>query len=177
MSITPDAKDWTWVLARPCPECHYDASAVERATLGSRARATLPLWRQALARTDATVRPAPEVWSPLEYGCHVRDVFRVFDERLRLMLDRDDPQFADWNQDASALAGRYGEQDPATVAAELLAAGETIAVRFDAVPDGAWSRPGRRSNGSTFTVESLGRYFLHDVEHHLHDVRPRSDQG
>ena len=31
---------------------------------------------------------------------------------------------------------------------------------------------GRRSDGSAFTVESLGRYWLHDVEHHLHDVRP-----
>ena len=31
-------------------------------------------------------------------------------------------------------------------------------------------RPGRRSNGSVFTVETLGRYFLHDVLHHLHDV-------
>ena len=28
-----------------------------------------------------------------------------------------------------------------------------------------------RSNGSEFTVESLGRYHLHDVVHHLHDVR------
>jgi hypothetical protein len=27
-----------------------------------------------------------------------------------------------------------------------------------------------RSNGSEFTVESLGRYHLHDVVHHLHDV-------
>jgi hypothetical protein len=27
-----------------------------------------------------------------------------------------------------------------------------------------------RSNGDEFTVESLGRYHLHDVVHHLHDV-------
>jgi hypothetical protein len=31
-------------------------------------------------------------------------------------------------------------------------------------------RLGRRSNGSVFTVETLGKYFLHDLEHHAHDV-------
>jgi hypothetical protein len=33
-----------------------------------------------------------------------------------------------------------------------------------------WSRPGRRSDGATFTVNSLSRYLLHDIVHHLHDV-------
>jgi hypothetical protein len=33
-----------------------------------------------------------------------------------------------------------------------------------------YERPGRRSNGSVFTVETLGVYFLHDIEHHVHDV-------
>ena len=27
MSITPDTKDWTWVLERPCPECGFEAAA------------------------------------------------------------------------------------------------------------------------------------------------------
>ena len=33
-----------------------------------------------------------------------------------------------------------------------------------------WERRGSRSNGSQFTVATLAGYFLHDVEHHLHDV-------
>ena len=36
--------------------------------------------RAGRARRAAT-RPAPDVWSPLEYACHVRDVHRVFAER------------------------------------------------------------------------------------------------
>lgn len=170
MSMAPDTKDWTWVLSRPCPECGYDAAAVERSALGERTRGTLSRWREALARPDAAVRPRSTVWSPLAYGCHVRDVFRIFDERVQLMLDQDDPLFANWDQDAAATAGRYAEQDPHVVAGELQSAGEGIAARFDAVPPDAWNRSGRRGDGSVFTVESLGRYFLHDVEHHLHDV-------
>ena len=28
MTITPDTKDWTWVLRERCPECGFDAFAV-----------------------------------------------------------------------------------------------------------------------------------------------------
>ncbi len=168
--IEPDTKDWTWVLDRPCPECGFVASALDRAALGDAVRATVPRWAAALGRPDVRVRPAPQVWSPLEYGAHVRDVLRVFDVRLRLMLAHDDPQFANWDQDATAVADRYDLQDPAVVSDELTAAAAVIAADFDAVPDDAWGRTGRRSNGSVFTVESLGGYFLHDVMHHLHDV-------
>jgi hypothetical protein len=31
-------------------------------------------------------------------------------------------------------------------------------------------RRGVRSNGSAFTIETLGLYHLHDVVHHVHDV-------
>jgi hypothetical protein len=33
-----------------------------------------------------------------------------------------------------------------------------------------WARPGRRSDGASFTVETFARYFAHDWVHHLHDV-------
>ena len=35
-------------------------------------------WTAVLQRESARQRPAPTVWSPLEYACHVRDVCRVF---------------------------------------------------------------------------------------------------
>jgi hypothetical protein len=110
------------------------------------------------------------VWSPLEYGCHVRDVFRLFDTRLGLMLSTYDPLFANWDQDETAVAERYGEQDPTVVAVELLAAGDAVAASFAAVEGDQWERPGRRSDGAAFTVRSFGRYFVHDPVHHLHDV-------
>jgi hypothetical protein len=111
------------------------------------------------------------VWSPTEYACHVRDVFVVFGDRVRLMLAENDPAFPNWDQDATALEEDYAEQLPSEVSTQLVAAGRAVAAEFDAVPDDAWERTGRRSNGSVFTIESLSRYFLHDVIHHLHDVR------
>jgi hypothetical protein len=110
------------------------------------------------------------VWSPLEYACHVRDVFTLFDERLGLMLHDDDPLFANWDQDETAVVERYGEQDPVTVAAELELAAQVLAGAFAAVRGDQWGRPGRRSDGARFTVASFARYFIHDPVHHLWDV-------
>lgn len=169
--VPSDTKDWTWVLERPCPECGYTAEEIDPRGLPAIIRDLVPRWREVLGRGDVALRPEPERWSPLEYGAHVRDVNRVMDERLRLMLDEADPMFANWDQDATAVAERYDLQDPATVADELAEAAERLASDFARVGDDDWERPGRRSNGSLFTVTTLGRYYLHDVVHHLHDVQ------
>jgi hypothetical protein len=170
VSIEPDTKDWTWVLTRPCPECGFDAARVVPEDLADLIRQNTRGWYAALDGPDAAVRPAPSIWSPLEYACHVRDVHRLFAERLTLMLEQDDPQFANWDQDATAVESRYAEQDPAVVAVELVEAAADAAAIYAQVQGEQWQRPGRRSNGSVFTVETLGIYHLHDVDHHLHDV-------
>ncbi|MET0930110.1 MAG: DinB family protein [Aeromicrobium sp.] len=171
MDIEPDTKDWTWVLTEPCPECGLAAGDVAPTEIAARVVADLPRWEAVLRRADARKRPTPTTWSPTEYACHVRDVFVLFGQRVRLMLDEDDPMFANWDQDVTALEDDYASQPPSEVSTQLVAAGHAIAEIFDAVPADAWDRVGRRSNGSQFTVETLGQYFLHDIVHHLHDVR------
>jgi hypothetical protein len=171
VSIEPDTKDWTWVLGRPCPECGYDAASVDAADVAARVRQVAAAFAGVLTAPGAARRPSASAWSPLEYGCHVRDVLRVYDERLHLMLTQDDPLYANWDQDATAVADRYGEQDPAEVARELTGAAEVIAGHFGQLAPEDWARPGRRSDGASFTVDSFARYFLHDLVHHLHDVR------
>jgi hypothetical protein len=166
----PDEKDWTFVLERPCPECGYLAADVDAHDLPGLVRAAAEPWAAVLGRADVRDRPEPQVWSPLEYGCHVRDVLRVFAGRVRLIRTEDDPAFPNWDQDATAVEERYWEQDPATVAAELADAAEENAALWTDVSEHEWTRPGTRSNGSRFTLDTLGRYMLHDLRHHLHDV-------
>lgn len=170
MEIEKDTKDWTWVLDRTCPECGYEAGAVSMWQLPSLIRANAAVWLDVLARPDVRRRPSSTLWSPLEYACHVRDVFRIFDQRLQMMLAEDNPLFPNWDQDDTAQADRYWEQDPVLVSGELLETGDTVAHRFAAVTDQQWSRPGRRTDGAIFTVDSFARYFLHDPVHHLFDV-------
>ncbi len=168
--VAPDTKDWTWVLERTCPECGFDAASVRGVEVKNRVRANASAGQRVLAGPEVAAWPVPGVWSPLEYGCHVRDVHRVFGERLRRVLEEDDPLFVNWDQDEAAVAGGYARQDPAVVARELADAAAAVADRYASVPADAWDRPGRRSNGSVFTTLSLARYHLHDVEHHLFDV-------
>ncbi|SCG43550.1 DinB family protein [Micromonospora inositola] len=167
-AITPETADWTFVITEGCAECGF--SPQEVTSTGERLRATIPSWQAALARDDASVRPSPTVWSPVEYACHVRDTCRIFRGRLELMLREDDPVFANWDQDATAVEEGYFHQAPAEVADQLTAEAEATAAAFDAVRADQWERPGRRSNGSVFTVRTFAVYFLHDIEHHVHDV-------
>ena len=170
MPIVPDEKDWTWVLTRPCPECGFDPANTTPATVPGAVANMLPRWRSVLRRPDVAERPNDHTWSALEYACHVRDVFSLFDQRLNLMLDTDDARFENWDQDQTAIDKDYPNADPAVVSAELTAEGEQVAASFAGVREPEWDRKGLRSNGSEFTVLTLARYFLHDVVHHLHDV-------
>ncbi|MGH3733088.1 MAG: DinB family protein [Acidimicrobiales bacterium] len=170
MDAERDTKDWTWVLERPCEQCGFDAGSVGTDVLAGKLRDGATRWSAVLSRDDVRIRPTESQWSPLEYACHVRDVFVIFYGRLALMLEDANPTFAMWDQDEAALEGRYCDQDPAAVRDELCASARRYADRFDTVESAQWLRPGLRSNGSQFTVESLGRYSLHDVVHHLWDV-------
>jgi hypothetical protein len=168
--IQPDTKDWTWVLERPCPDCGFNAAEVDRDRVGELLRANAAAWAPLLSRDDAAVRPNEHTWSALEYGCHVRDVFRIFDVRLRLMLEEDGAAFANWDQDATAVEDHYDSQDPSVVFAELTAAGAVLADRFESVTGDQWTRTGARSDGARFTIETFAKYLLHDPTHHVWDV-------
>jgi hypothetical protein len=168
--IVPDDKNWIWVLEKPCGDCGFDASSFDAASTGAALRDQVARWIAVLSQSDVNVRPKPGVWSPLEYACHVRDVFRKFDERLALMLNEIDPAFENWDQDATAIEDRYDLQNAAVVAIELQEAGISLADRFDSVVGEQWSRTGFRSDGSAFTVESIAKYLMHDPVHHLWDV-------
>ncbi|MBH0777323.1 DinB family protein [Nocardia bovistercoris] len=188
MPIAPDTKNWTWVLDRACPACGFDAARASFADVPALAVGCAGRLAAVARGPRARVRPDESTWSPLEYAAHVRDVCRIFtfrvavaagsaarDPRLPAYDARVDtvdgmPAFADWDQDATAVADRYAEQDPRTVAAELELAVARVAAVIAAVPEVDRERRVRRGDGSTFTVDSLVRYFLHDLAHHVHDV-------
>ncbi|MEM7337859.1 MAG: DinB family protein [Actinomycetota bacterium] len=172
----PDTKNWTWVLEQQCPECGYEAYAAERNELGARIRANAADWRRLLSRGDLVyqrppVAPGqPPAWSALEYGAHTRDVVQLFHDRLKLALSKKNPTFSDWDQDRAAIDGNYAEQDPNQVAYQLAATAGRVADMVDRVNGSQWERTAKRSDGAEFTVETLIRYKLHDLVHHVWDV-------
>jgi len=49
MPITPDTKDWTWVLERSCPECGFDRRNVTLRQVPAMIRQTAEAWCAVLA--------------------------------------------------------------------------------------------------------------------------------
>lgn len=171
--LTPpvDDKDWTWVLERPCLDCGFDAAAIEVEDLPALVLDAAAVWPSLLGAPNSIERPSPAVWSVLEYACHVRDVMNKMTERNQLILQHDAPTFPNWDQDATAVEERYWEQDPSVVTEELKEAAARSAAAWSGIADEDWDRVGYRSNGSTFTLRTLGKYYLHDLVHHVHDVQ------
>jgi hypothetical protein len=170
MPIVPDTKNWTWVAERPCPECGFDPADYSNTGIAAAIRDNAASWLAVLDRATVRVRPDDSTWSPLEYAAHVRDVMRVYRERVRLMVETDDPLYANWDQDETAVADRYNEQDPAVVATELAAVADELASAFERLLPGQWQRAGRRSDGASFTISTMAVYMTHDLVHHRWDV-------
>ena len=171
-SIVPDDKDWTWTLDRACPDCGFDAAAVAPDDIARLVTAYTEPWAEVLARPDVATRPDPTTWSPLEYACHVRDVCDLFADRVRLMLDEDGAALRELGP------GRDGGREPTTPRRTRAPSRPSSPWlppasrgRMPACPVPRGSGAGVRSNGSEFTVLTLGRYGLHDLAHHLWDVR------
>jgi len=97
----------------------------------------------------------------LEYGCHVRDVLKLYDYRLSLMLAEDN-RCTRTGTRRDAVADRYDTRIR-HVADELAGrGGHRGPVRH---PQRAqWDRRAAH-DGAVFTVETFARYFVHDPVH------------
>src|SRR5580693_4151668 len=64
-------------------------------------------------------RRQPGVWSPLEYGCHLRDMLLVQRERVLAALRSDRPDCTTMGRDERVVHDGYADQEPADVARQL----------------------------------------------------------
>lgn len=165
----PDPTDWTVVIEEGCPQCGFRPIR-PLSEIAHRLSASIGRWQAVLDRPEVAVRPEPDVWSPLEYACHVLDINRVFTIRVEEMHSEDTPTFAEWDGELAAVAEDYNARDPRSVASDYEIAARRAAELFDSLEEDAWQRPGLRADGMRFTIATLADYWLHEVQHHLADV-------
>ena len=118
-------------------------------------------------------RPAPDVWSALEYGCHLRDVLIVQRERVLLARRVDCPTLPAMGRDERVEHDGYGEQSPVDVARQLTDAAALLGNVFDRLDPDDWDRtviygapdPSERS------LRWVALHTEHEAQHHLLDVR------
>lgn len=167
-AIPKEAKDWSIVTEEGCAECGYSPHPLQ--DTGSRLRHTALAWRGVLSSPNAPKRPVPQVWSPLEYAAHARDMCRLACKRVELMLTETAPTFSNWDQDEQAVINDYLNSDRLAISTDLDRQLELAARTFDDIPVNSWGRSGIRGDGKVFTVESFASFVLHEVEHHLQDA-------
>ncbi|MEV6428965.1 DinB family protein [Nocardia sp. NPDC051463] len=118
-------------------------------------------------------RLRPEVWSPLEYACHMRDVLLAQRERVLLTRRQDTPTAQNMGRDERVEHEGYAEQQPADVARQLGDAALLFANVLDRLAPADWDRtiiylfpePQQRS------VRWVAVHTLHELRHHLLDMR------
>jgi S-DNA-T family DNA segregation ATPase FtsK/SpoIIIE len=155
-----------------CDACGFDGAgwsddeiAEGMGSLGRRWRALL-----ADAGDELRVRPAPEVWSALEYAAHTRDIVALHRFGVDEALTKDEPAFPPVDPGlADAVAGAYADADPDAVLDELDAQSTGLARLATGAGPGAGTR-GLTIGDDRSDVRRLLEHALHDALHHLDDV-------
>ncbi len=114
-------------------------------------------------------RPAPEVWSPLEYAAHTRDVVALVGRGMNEVLKGTEPSFSAIEPDPPGTDHGYNALDPSDVLDQLAAEAERMAERASKALPEHWKR-GATMGGEATDAGWLLRHAVHDGSHHLRDV-------
>ena len=158
-----------------CDECGFEydltaAAAAGPAIVDGVAEIAARLSDEA---ADLRTRRSPETWSPLEYGCHVRDVLLVQRERVLAARRTYRPSFDPMGRDERVEHDGYADQRPADVVRQLHDAALLVANVLARVESaGDWERtvmynypePWERS------LRWVAAHTVHEVRHHLLDM-------
>jgi S-DNA-T family DNA segregation ATPase FtsK/SpoIIIE len=157
-----------------CAECGFTYGATSRQDLAAGLRAAASAYAAQLAAGGPSLRQrtSPGQWSPLEYGCHVRDVLLMQRDRIYVALVEDEPSFKPMYRDERVAFDRYDTQSPSVVADQIAMAVDLLSRAFDGLDDAQWARPliygfpepDRRD------VEWVAHHTLHEMVHHQVDI-------
>jgi len=117
-------------------------------------------------------RPDAVTWSPLEYGCHLRDVLLVQRERVLLARRTDRPEPEPMGRDERVEHDGYASQDPSDVARQLDDAATMFANVLARLNLADWERmlvynyPERMER----TLRWVAVHTLHELVHHGADI-------
>jgi hypothetical protein len=159
-----------------CPECGFTYVPDEAPAAGSAIREGAAAVGEILcgnAPDDLARRRRPDTWSPLEYGCHLRDVLLVQRERVLAAQWVDRLVCAPMGRDERVERDGYGQQDPVDVARQLTDAARLFTNVLGRLDSTGWQRtvvypfpePVERS------LRWVAVHTVHEVRHHLLDIR------
>lgn len=122
---------------------------------------------------DLRSRRQPEVWSPLEYGCHLRDMLLVQRERVLAARRIDRPDCPALGRDERVVHDGYADQEPTDVARQLADAAQLFANVLARLGPDDWDRAVVYHYPHTCerSLRWVAIHTLHEAQHHLLDIR------
>lgn len=166
-------------MTEECAQCGfvYDLSKVATAVeaINERVGAAAAVLRD--RDVDVRSRRHPEVWSPLEYGCHLRDVLLVQRERVLAALRTDRPDCAPMGRDERVVHDGYAQQEPVDVARQLADAAQMFGNALARLSDDDWNRTllYHFPETSERSLRWVAMHTLHEAQHHVRDITHQID--
>lgn len=157
-----------------CDECgfRYDLADADEAA-GRIALGAAEIDLLLNADGDLRSRRQPGVWSPLEYGCHVRDVLLVQRERVLAARRADRVECTPMGREERVEHDGYAGQNPVDVARQLADAALLLGNVLERLGPDDWERlvvysypePAER------TLRWVAVHTVHEMQHHTLDIR------
>jgi MOSC domain-containing protein YiiM len=162
------------VTPETCDECGFDARAWRVRDVVSLLAATGEWWSMAIEGIDRdrlNARPAPGVWSVLEYGVHTALVLAMLRVGVELIVANDGvvlPPVPEGGE--AAVDDATVDLDPASVVRDIeREAAALVALAVD-MPRETRGHLGVMADGAVIQAEAALVHAGHDVSHHFFDV-------
>ncbi|MEU9923861.1 DinB family protein [Streptomyces griseoluteus] len=158
-----------------CRHCGFRSLLISHDTIADTLRTYTAAWQDVLRDPGLGGRRAGvPSWTPLEYGCHVRDMCLLFHTRLDAILGQSGIA-STWSlgtesgasADCPDSAPRYQDEEPRHVAEELGRAADALTRRLAQLTADDWQRDDPRLGDPRLTVDFFTRHLLHDIVHDL----------
>lgn len=162
-----------------CTDCGFTYDLDTAPTVPGLARIHADTCAELLRAAPSVLRqrPAPDVWAPLEYACHLRDVLLVQRERVLAARRCDTPVAEPMGRDERVGHDGYADQRPADVARQIRDAALLFGNALDRLSPADWERtliytyPERQER----PLRWVAVHTLHEMHHHLLDIRRQLD--
>jgi len=163
-------------MSEQCEVCGFEWDTITADQVPDRLRAASDGFAEVLrgGGDSLSQRPQPDVWSAVEYGCHVRDAMFNLRDRIVVGLAEDNPTPKAMFTDLRIAAGLYAREQPQQLATEIEVAAGLLGRTVAALDASQLARPIFYGwpRATTRTLLWVAAQALHEAEHHLADVRP-----
>ncbi len=116
-------------------------------------------------------RPSPDEWSVLEVCCHLRDYAEIEGERVRRLVEEDEPALASYDQEALARGRDYQGDDIWRVRTALRAFWGGLAYQLEGLTEEQWERAGSHPEIGRVTVRSRAERQAAHAQEHLSQLK------